>query len=98
MDVVFFIQNFGLHVVEPHSDCPNSHKIGAVILEEPWEGGGKGPDAAVLLRHLGFLSVSLEDNEPPVNSVEPLSKPTSSNMQGESAAQRPNVGASYQIS
>lgn len=64
MDVVFFIQNFGLHVVEPHSDCPNSHKIGAVILEEPWEGGEKGPDAAVLLRHLGFLNVSLETTNP----------------------------------
>lgn len=58
--MVFFMQNFGLHVVESHSDCPNSHKIGAVILEEPWKGWEKGPGAAVLLGHLGFLNVSLE--------------------------------------
>lgn len=29
----FFIQNFGPHM-ESHSDCPNSHIICAVILEE----------------------------------------------------------------
>lgn len=61
MDVVFFIQNFGLDVVESHSDCPNSHKIWALILEEPWKGLGKvlerqkcGPDVAALLLPPGF--------------------------------------------
>lgn len=95
MDVVFSAQNFGLHVAESHSDCLNSHIICAVILEEPCKAWEKEPDAAILLRHLGFLNFG--DSNIPIESAEPLSKHTVPNAKGE-ALQHLTTGTISQIS